>query len=122
MIDVLKHITIVVLQDVQSEIKTEAEECQDVDIKHEQNVTQEFVSCVKIEKQVKEANTVDFYCLLFFSFIFNLRDLSSKYPTFDREKYIIYGMGLGPFKVDSLRLHTLSPLILLLLSNGWMLA
>ena len=72
MIDILKYVTIVVLQDVQSEIKTEAEECQDVDIKHEQDVTQEFVSCVKIEKQVKEAKTVCFYCSLFFSFVFNL--------------------------------------------------
>ena len=49
-IDVLKLSTIVVLQDVQSEIKTEAEECQDVE-----DVTQEFISCVRILKEVKDS-------------------------------------------------------------------
>ena len=67
MIDILKHISIVVLQDVQSEIKTEAEECQDVDIKHEQDVTQELYSCVKIEREVKKKQILLIFIVLYVS-------------------------------------------------------
>ena len=43
-------------------MKTEEEECQDVDDERETDVTQEFVSCVKILKEVKGGKATDFYC------------------------------------------------------------
>ena len=53
MIDILKHISIVVLQDVESEVKLEAEQSEDTDIKHEQDVTLELVQFIKVEEKVK---------------------------------------------------------------------
>ena len=55
MIVILKHISIVVLQDVQSDIKFETEESSDIDIKYEQDVTYELLPPVKIEKKVKDS-------------------------------------------------------------------
>ena len=55
MINILKHISIVVLQDMQNEIKTEAEEHDDIDIKHEQDVTYNLVASVKCLKEVKHS-------------------------------------------------------------------
>ena len=57
-------ISIVVLQEVQREIKIEAEEREDVGIKHEQDVALEFISCVKVLKEVKETKTANFYCFI----------------------------------------------------------
>ena len=53
MIDILKHISIVVLQDVESGIKKEAEGNDDVDIKHEQDLIYQLVRVDKFEKKVK---------------------------------------------------------------------
>ena len=52
MTDILKHISIVVLQVCQSEIKTEAE---DINIKREQDVTHNLIASVKILKEVKDS-------------------------------------------------------------------
>ena len=55
MIDILKHISIVVLQDVESEIKTEAEEWEHIYIKHEQDVTHDNVASVKCLLEVSDS-------------------------------------------------------------------
>ena len=70
----LKHITIVVLQDVQSEMKTEAEECQDVDIKHEQDVTHNLVAFVTNEKKVKDSVLLCIFILRLADFYLKSRD------------------------------------------------
>ena len=54
-INILKHISIVVLQDVESEIKTDAEEFENIYFKHEEDVTP-VVS-------VKEVKDSEFFCV-----------------------------------------------------------
>ena len=54
-IDILNHISIVVLQDVESEVNLETEENKDIDIKHEQDVTFGLLCVVEIEKKVKDS-------------------------------------------------------------------
>ena len=56
MIDILKHISIVVLQDMESEVKMEAKESDNIDIKHEQDLTYNHVRAVKIETKVKDSS------------------------------------------------------------------
>ena len=55
LIDILKHITIVVLQDMQSVIRTEAEQSKDTDIKQEHDVTLDIVPRIKVIKEVKDS-------------------------------------------------------------------
>ena len=62
-IDILKHISIVVLQDMENEVKMETEESEDIDIKHEQDVTLELVRVVKTERKVKDSVLL---CLLIY--------------------------------------------------------
>ena len=52
MTDILKYISLVVLQDCQNEIKIEAE---DINIKRERDVTHNLIACVKILKEVKDS-------------------------------------------------------------------
>ena len=54
MIDILKHITIVVLQDVESEMRIEADESDDTDFKEEQDVTIDIIPRIKVLKEVKD--------------------------------------------------------------------
>ena len=54
MIDILKHISIVVLQDIKCEIKTEAEEWKHIYVKHEQDIMHDHVASVKCLKEVKD--------------------------------------------------------------------
>ena len=49
----LKHISIVVLQNIETEIKSEAETHEDADVEHEQDVTYHFVPLLKVEGKVK---------------------------------------------------------------------
>ena len=67
MIDILKHISIVVLQDVENEVKMETEQSEDIDIKHEQDVTLELVRVVKIERKVKASVLL---CLLIYKVLY----------------------------------------------------
>ena len=55
LIDILKHISIVVLQDIDCEIKTEAKEWEHIYVKHEQDVTHDHVASVKCLKEVKHS-------------------------------------------------------------------
>ena len=50
MIDILKHTSIVVLQDVGSDIKTEAVDYEDIEFKHEAIPTIYPAASVKVEK------------------------------------------------------------------------
>ena len=50
MIDILKHISILVLQDVESDVKTEAVDYENIEFKHETIPTIHVVAPVKVEK------------------------------------------------------------------------
>ena len=52
LIDILKHNSIVVLQNIETEVKSEPETYEDVDVKHEQDVTYRLVPLVKVEGKV----------------------------------------------------------------------
>ena len=55
LIDILKHISIAVLQDVDCEIKTEAEEWEHIYVKHEQDEMHDHFAHVKCQKEVKDS-------------------------------------------------------------------
>ena len=50
--DILKHVSIVVLQNIKTEIKSEPDTYEDVDVKQEQNVTYQLVPLLKVEGKV----------------------------------------------------------------------
>ena len=50
LIDIMKHISIVVLQDVENEVKAEESDCKDIDIEHGKMPTFHFVASFKEEK------------------------------------------------------------------------
>ena len=64
----MKHISTVVLQDVQSQKQIKAEDYEEKDIKHEKCLTQKLVPRIKILKEVKMAITAD--CMLLYIFMF----------------------------------------------------
>ena len=55
LIDILKHISIVVLQEVDCEIKTEEDEWEHTYVKHEQDVMHDHVASIKCLKKVKDS-------------------------------------------------------------------
>ena len=59
MIAILKHISIIVLQDVKSEIKVEESDCKNIDIEHDTMPTFHFVASFKEEK-VRNWWNIDF--------------------------------------------------------------
>ena len=58
-IDILKHISTVVLQDFQRQIQTKAEGCEDKDIEHEKCLTQKLVPHIKIQTKAEDCEDKD---------------------------------------------------------------